>query len=440
MYKLKIVLRLLRKRKITIFPIAGVALGVMALVVVLSIMQGFETDFRARIRAISPDISLNFTRTDGFTGDTDELLAALEAIAQVSDVSPFISALGLAEIRVPSEENPLEQYVYDDYVAVRGFDFEREQEVLNLGLYLQHGKDYFSEHPYTRDGSTSPVFIIGSRFAGKKHRDLRVEGTDWGNVPQNARAQVTTLTPEYEVGRVTGTVCDVVASGIWDIDQHLLFMPLDWARALRRMPPGSITGVGIKLHDYNSANATAAKKAISTALEEVAPFTPYVLTTWEESRGTFLIAVAMERRIMAFILFFFLVVAGFSIAAILIMIVLEKVRDIGILRAMGASSRGVAGMFLLYGMLIAFIGAALGLTAGVLFVENLDSIEFWIYDMTGWQPFPPEVYDLPAIPRILNWPTNIIVVAAALAVSFLASLLPAVRAAWLDPVEAIHYE
>jgi len=440
LYKLKIVLRLLRKRKITFFPIAGVALGVMALVVVLSIMQGFETDFRRRIRAISPDLSLNFTRTEGFTGDTHELLAALEGIPQVRAVSPFISGLGLAEIRVPSEDSPLEQYVYDDYVELKGFDFEREQEVLNLKQYLKYGENRFDEHPYTRDGSTEPVFIVGARFAGKKHPDVRTEGIDWGNVPRGARVQVSTLTPDYEVGRGEGTVCDVVASGIWDIDQHILFMPLDWARALRRLPPGSITGVGIALHEYSAAQAAAAKKAVSTAMKEVAPFTPYVLTTWEESRGAFLMAVAMERRIMAFILFFFLVVAGFSIAAILIMIVLEKVRDIGILRAMGASSRGVAGMFLLYGVLIALIGAALGLTAGVLFVEKIDAIEFWIYQTTGWQPFPPEIYDLPAIPRILNWRTNGIVVAAALAVSFLASLLPAVRASWLDPVEAIRYE
>jgi len=148
----------------------------------------------------------------------------------------------------------------------------------------------------------------------------------------------------------------------------------------------------------------------------------------------------MERRIMAFILFFFLVVAGFSISAILVMIVFEKIRDIGILRAMGASSRGVAWTFLAYGVTIGVIGAGIGLALGVLFVENLDSIESFVYVHTGWQPFPPDIYDLPAIPRILNWWTNCYIVLTAVAVSFAASVLPAVRAAWLDPVEAIRYE
>ena len=143
---------------------------------------------------------------------------------------------------------------------------------------------------------------------------------------------------------------------------------------------------------------------------------------------------------MAFILFFFLVVAGFSISAILIMIVLEKVRDIGILLAMGASPRGIAGIFVLYGVTIGLIGAGLGLLGGVIFVQNIDSVEAFIYEQSGWQPFPPEIYDLQAIPRILDWHTNLYIVATAVAVSFLASLLPAVRAAWLNPVEAIRYE
>jgi len=107
---------------------------------------------------------------------------------------------------------------------------------------------------------------------------------------------------------------------------------------------------------------------------------------------------------------------------------------------MGASSKGIAATFLIYGVTIGLIGAGIGLAAGVLFVHKIDFVEQVVYERTGWQPFPPEIYDLPAIPRILDWHTNLYIVATAVAVSFLASLLPAVRAAWLDPVEAIRYE
>jgi lipoprotein-releasing system permease protein len=435
-----LVLRFLRKRKIAFFPIAGVALGVMALVVVLSIMQGFETDFRERIRSLSPDISLDFKSVNGFTGDTGQLLEKLAALAPVRAVSPYISGQGLAEVKTPVPDKPLEQYVYDGYVTFKGFEFGPEQEVMNLAAYLETGEDFFGAHPYSADGGTRPAFILGARFAGKKFPDTRTKETDWGNVGPGAPVQVSTLTVDNDVARLVGTVEDIVASGIWGLDEHLLFMPLDWARALRRLPAGSITGVGMALEDYDEKSVALARKEITALMRELAPYDPFTLTTWEEQRGTFLTAVAMERRIMAFILFFFLVVAGFSISAILIMIVLEKVRDIGILRAMGASSGGIAATFLTYGVTIGILGAALGLGAGVAFVRNLDWIEATIYNLTGWQPFPPQVYDLPAIPRILNWVTNFAVVGTAVFVSFLASVIPAVRAAWLDPVEAIRYE
>ena len=440
MYKFALVLRFLRRRKITLFPIIGVALGVLALVVVLSIMQGFETDFKNRIRGISPDLSLDFRTTDGFVGDTDELITALEAIEEVRAVSPYIRGLGLAEAFAPSK-NPGEKLVYDGYVQFKGFDFERESRVLDLSKYLQYGKDVFAENPYTGDASAKPpAFIVGARFAGKKHEGVRTKETDWGALEAGTEVMVSTFTPSYEMRRFKGKAMDFVASGIYDIDEHLLYMPLDWARALKEMAPGSISGVSIALTQYDKKTIAAAMENITAVVEKHAAFTPYRLTTWEEERRAFLMAVAMERRIMAFILFFFLVVAGFSISAILIMIVLEKIRDIGILRAMGASAQGVAGLFLVYGITIAVIGAGLGLVGGVVFVKNLDSIEQGIYKLTGWQPFPPEIYDLPEIPRILNWWTNMSVVAAALAVSFAASVIPALRAAWLDPVEAIRYE
>ena len=114
--------------------------------------------------------------------------------------------------------------------------------------------------------------------------------------------------------------------------------------------------------------------------------------------------------------------------------------DKAILRAMGASSRGIAVTFLAYGATIGLVGSALGLAIGVTFVKQIDWIELSVYRLTGWQPFPAEVFDLPEIPRILNWYTNGYIVATAFSVSLLASLLPAWKASKLDPVEAIHYE
>ncbi len=252
--------------------------------------------------------------------------------------------------------------------------------------------------------------------------------------------QLTTLTPNWEPTKITGTVDDIVRTGIWDLDASTLYMPLDWARAFARIGPDSVSGIGIALQKYDPASVAAVREAVADILSPYALSDDFRVSTWEDSRRTFLTAVAMERKIMAFILFFFLVVAGFSISAILIMIVLEKIRDIGILRAMGASSTGVAGVFLTYGTAIGIVGAIVGVILGVVFVENINGIEQIIYNLTKWEPFPPDVYDLPEIPRIVSWLTNFFIALAAVGVSFLAALIPALRAARLKPVEAIRYE
>ncbi|MCD6405427.1 MAG: ABC transporter permease [Planctomycetes bacterium] len=447
MYKFVVVLRYLRKRKITIFPMAGVALGVMALVVVLSVMEGFDTDFRRRIRGMSPDLSLDFKSVYGFGGSNealaDELVGRIESVKEVKAASPYVSGLALAVVWTPVPDDPFSMYVTSQYVNFRGFDFQCEENVLALTKHLKYGTDCFAAHPYDKEGAKAgakAVFILGSRFAKREHPDVRTKETDWGTVDRGARTQLTTFTPDNEAAVLKGTVADIVSSGVYELDQHMLFMPLDWARAFRRLSPGTISGVGIALNDYTPETVASAKVHIAEAVADVAPTHTYQLISWEESRRTFLTALAMERRIMAFILFFFLVVAGFSNAAILIMIVLDKVRDIGILRAMGASARGVGGMFLVYGAAIGIVGALIGLMGGVVFVKNIDAVEAAVYAVTGWQPFPPELYDLPEIPRILNWWTNLYISVAAVAVSFLASLLPAVKASRLDPVEAIRYE
>jgi len=439
LFKLALVLRYLRKRRITIFPIAGVALGVMALVVVMSVMQGFETDFRSRIRGIMPDMSLTFYDVGGFVGDVDGVVKRIEGVGEVRAVSPYVSGLGLAVVKVPAGDGGLYENVFNQYVNFQGFDFARQDKVLNLKKFLQYGEDSFAAHPYGKGGQVMPV-IVGARIAKRKFEGVRVKTTDWGNLDRGMQIQLMTFTPSYERSKKTGLIVDVVSTGVYDIDEHTAYLPLDWARALREMPANSVNGIGIALKEYNEESVAAATKHIREALADIVAPGSFDISTWEEERRTFLTAVAMERRIMAFILFFFLVNAGFAISAILIMIVLEKVRDIGILRAMGASSSGVASIFLVYGVTIGLVGAALGLVAGVTFVENLDYIEQFIYQQTGWQPFPPNLYDLPEIPRILNWWMNFYIVATAVVVSFAASLIPAVRAAWLDPVEAIRYE
>jgi lipoprotein-releasing system permease protein len=443
LYRLVLVLRYLRKRKITIFPIAGVALGVMALVVVLSVMEGFDTDLRDRIRGIMPDLSIEFSDVRGFeptdSRQLDEIVRRLEAVSEIRAVSPYVAGLALAKITLPAPDGSPYQDVLTMYVNYTGFDFDRQNKVVDLDKYLQYDKNPFAGYN-PGEPNAQPVFVAGARLAGRKYEGMKTSEPDWGKIDRGTVMRLTTLSWDFNPQPISGTVVDVVKSGIWDMDAHIVYMPLGYARRFSGAGANSLTGIGVALKDYNEKTVASAKAHIEQTLADVIPSTYYHVSSWEESRRTFLTAVAMERRIMAFILFFFLVIAGFSISAILIMIVLEKIRDIGILLAMGSSQSGIAQIFLTYGVTIGFIGAMIGLALGVLFVENLNSIEAFIYNLTGWEPFPPDIYDLPEIPRILNWWTNLYIVLTAIVVSFGASVIPAVRAAWLNPVEAIRYE
>ena len=393
MYKLALVLRYLRRRKITIFPIAGVALGVMALVVVLSIMVGFDMDLRSRIRGIMPDMSVEFLDIQGYNPGgkeaLDDLLARIEAVPEVRAASPYVSGLAMARISLPAPGGGVLESRDSIYLNFKGFDFDRENAVLGLTRYLKYEDDPFAGSPY--GGEKPAPFVVGARLVGRQFEGFRVKIEDWGRLDKGATIKLTTLTPDWDPSATTGVVADVVKTGIWELDASTLFMPIDWARAFARLGPkdsNTVSGIGIALREYNPETVAAAREELKAILAERIMSGDYRISTWEDSRRTLLTAIAMERKIMAFILFFFLVVSGFSISAILIMIVLEKIRDIGILRAMGASARGIAGVFLLYGATIGIIGAIIGLALGVLFVENINVVEEAVYRATGWEPFP----------------------------------------------------
>jgi len=224
-------------------------------------------------------------------------------------------------------------------------------------------------------------------------------------------------------------------SGMSEYDSQYVYIPLDLAQRLRKVKD-RITSVYVKLDDPK--HTEEARRAIRKALDE--PGRTFLVQTWEEKRFIILRAVAVEKGIQAVILFFIIIVAGFMVLAILHMIVVEKTKDIGILKALGGTSGGIMSIFLLNGLAVGIIGSVVGSVCGVVFTYNLNRLEDLIYNSTGWRVFPPDVYYLDKIPWDLQ-PMSIVVCAlSAIGVSFLASIYPAWRAARLDPIETLRYE
>ncbi len=221
---------------------------------------------------------------------------------------------------------------------------------------------------------------------------------------------------------------------MYDYDKNYVYIPLTIAQELvSSKEKDAVTGISVKLDDYRYANQVRDKLQAALGFE-------YYVQTWEDARKTFLTAVMMERHVMAFILFFILVVAGFNILAILTMIVLEKSKDIGILKAIGATTRGIMSIFLLNGLLIGSIGAIAGVAIGLSIVLRINWLENVLYNTTGWRPFPPEVYYFNQIPTVVNPGSIILTAVVAILSSVVFSIYPAFRAARLNPVETLRYE
>ena len=235
------------------------------------------------------------------------------------------------------------------------------------------------------------------------------------------------------------TIVDFYESKMSEYDSSFVFVPIEKLQKMRGMidpttGEGLINSIQMKLKPGVDGNAVRDKLQ--------AAFHPkmYVVSTWQDKQSALLAAVQMETAILNVLLFLIIAVAGFGILAIFFMIVVEKTRDIGILKSLGASAWGVMGIFLSYGLALGLLGSGVGMILGLWFVSRINWIADVLGRITGQPVFDPEVYYFYEIPAIVEPLTVAWIVLGAVAIAVLASVLPALRAARLHPVEALRYE
>lgn len=389
---------LLRRKKenfvsiISIISILGIIVGVAALIVVISIMTGFDIEIKEKIIGTYSHIVI--TSNTGIA-DEDKIKGILKTVPHVVANSPFIDEQGFLG--------------YGNSMAgviVRGLDKEREPLVSNVRFYIQ-GR----ELKFGKSG-----IVVGSELA----KELSIKKGD-----------IVSLFSPYNRKRMEFNVVDTFTSGRYDYDAHIVFIELGKAKTLfGRANP---TGIGVRVD--NEFNVGQIKRILQRALGY-----PYIVRSWMDLDKNLMQALAMEKKMMFIILSLIVLVACFNIASSLIMQVLEKTKDIGILRAIGATANSIKTIFIFLGFMIGWIGVIFGTGCGIAIAYNINEIADFIETVTGFELFPSDIYYLARIPvRVV--PQDIISIASfALLLAVFASLYPAWKASRLNPVEAIRYE
>jgi lipoprotein-releasing system permease protein len=226
-------------------------------------------------------------------------------------------------------------------------------------------------------------------------------------------------------------VSDYFKSEMSEYDGNYVFVSKKHLQELRSMD-NRVSSIQIKLKNYLDA------KEVKDRLQKLFP--NFMVQTWEDKQGPLLSAISVERGILNVLLFLIVGVAGFGILAIFTMIVVEKTRDIGILKALGASNGGVMKIFLGYGLLLGVVGAVLGTILGLIMTNNINWLEVKLGQLTGRDLFPRDIYYFDKIPTDVQLWAVVMVNFGAVGISVIASVLPALRAALLHPVRALRYE
>jgi lipoprotein-releasing system permease protein len=288
--------------------------------------------------------------------------------------------------------------------------------------------------------------ILGLMIASVRHRDNDGEVRDYFLCRPGDDVNLTfpTAPPTGQAPTAQSakfTVVDLYESKMSEYDSTFAFVPLEDLQRLRGMIDPvtgvrSVTALQIRLAPGSNLNEVRDRLIDRFPADQYA----YRIQTWRDMQGPLLAAVQMETTILNILLFLIIAVAGFGILATFFMIVVEKTRDIGVLKSLGAPSRGVMSIFLSYGFALGTAGSSVGMVLGLLFVYYINEIASVLEWVTGQEVFDPTVYYFQEIPTIIEPLTVCLVVLGAVLIAVLASVLPALRAARMHPVEALRWE
>jgi lipoprotein-releasing system permease protein len=393
---------------ITLISIVGFALGVWALIVVLAVMSGFEKTLKEKILGTQAHLVVLKTNQEGMDR-YEEVVKEVEQVKGVVSATPFI----LSQVMLSSESN-----VFG--VVLNGIDPDRVGKVIELARNMKAGRlqDLKAE-------GDSPGIILGVELAKRLGVSL--------NDAIQVISPLGTMTPMGMMPKMKRfRVMGIFYSGMYDFDNTLAYISIVSAQKFLNMD-SRVTGIEIKTSDVYKV------KKIGKEIRQKLGF-PFWTRDWMEMNRNLFSALKLEKVAMFIILVLIVLVAAFNIISTLIMVVMEKNKDIAILKSMGAPSKGILRIFIIEGGVIGVVGTFFGTVVGLATALNLEKVSGFVENLFGFKLLPSDVYYIDKLPSQVN-PLDVgLIVMTAILISLLATLYPSWRASKLDPAEALRYE
>jgi len=404
----------------TWISIVGVALGVMALIVVIAVMSGFSKDLRDKILGTNSHIVVsNINRV--MIENYDDILEQVKSVEGVMAAAPFI----MNQVMLINGDRV-------SGIVVRGIDPEKEETVSDLGKNMVSGvvsdlkvKPRLSSEIKGLEKINRAGIILGKELSRRMGVGV---GDIVSMVSPVSRVTPVGLIPRMKLFKVVG----IFESGMYEYDANLSFVLLKSAQKFFSMANG-VSGVEVRVADIEQAGN------IASAIQKELGF-PYLVRDWMRMNRNLFSALKLEKIVMFIILILIIFVAAFNIVSTLFMLVMEKAKEIAILKSMGASSRSIIKIYSYQGLVIGLVGTFLGCVAGFIIVPNLNEIVGFIESIFGIVAFPSDVYYLDRLPSEIQYMDSLLIIIFSVVICLAASLYPAWRASKLNLVDGLRYE
>jgi lipoprotein-releasing system permease protein len=420
-FELLLALRYLRPKRtfvsiITLISIIGVALGVAVLIIVISVMSGFDRDLRAKILGFNGN--LRIIASSGPMENYDEVMGLVSSNKNVIGVAPYI----LGPVLMETEPANTNQSPFFTVPYLRGADPARESSVSVLPKSIIAGK-------FDLRGRG---LVIGSALAESLNLAVgdHISITSPNEIERMKRAYE--HKEEEDILPTDYSITGIFDVGYYDYNYSVVVTSLENAQDLYDLGD-SVHGLMVTLRD--PYQAPEVKRQLEAVLGP-----SYSITTWMQENSALLGAVAVEKNMMFYLLFFIVIVAALCILSAQITFVVQKTREIGMLKALGATNLQISGVFLAQSAIIGVLGVLAGYGLGILALtyrnQFLDFMNHW----TGFELFPASIYGFNALPAVIDFRDIAIICGSSFVICILGGVLPAWRAGRLKPVEALRYE